>query len=58
MATNFFSNSVKVLQQYLSAKGVIIANQRKLDLVRLCEAAEAIGIEVDPDGLLEIEKKF
>jgi hypothetical protein len=28
------------------------------DLVRVCEAAEAIGIEVDPDGLLEIEKKF
>ena len=53
MATNFFSNSVKVLQQYLSARGVVIANQRKFDLVRLCEAAEDIGIEVDPDGLLE-----
>jgi hypothetical protein len=38
----FFSNSVKVLQQYLRARGV--ANQRKLDLVRLCEAAEEIGI--------------
>ena len=47
----FFSNSVKVLQQYLRARGV--ANQRKLDLVRLCEAAEEIGIELDPDGLLE-----
>jgi hypothetical protein len=26
---------------------------RKLDLVRLCEAAEEIGIELDPDCLLE-----
>ena len=53
MATNIFSNFLKVLQQYLRARGVVISNQRKLDLVRLCEAAEEIGIEVDHDGLLE-----
>jgi hypothetical protein len=44
MATNIFSNFLKVLQQYLRARGVVISNQRKLDLVRLCEAAEEIGI--------------
>jgi hypothetical protein len=44
MATNIFSNFLKVLQQYLRARGVVISNQRNLDLVRLCEAAEEIGI--------------
>jgi hypothetical protein len=29
-----------ISEQYLRARGVVIANQRKLDLVRLCEAAE------------------
>ena len=42
-----------VLQQYSRAMAVAIAHQRKLDLVRLCESAEEIGIEGDHDGLLE-----
>ena len=53
MAHNFYSNSVKELQEFLKARGVIYAHQRKLNLARLCEAAVEIGLDIDPDGLIE-----
>ena len=50
---NFNKQSVKELQAYLKARGVITANYLKAGLVELCTAANDLGICVDPDGLLE-----
>ena len=49
----FLIKSVKKLQNYLKSRGVIFADQRKAGLVELCEKAEEVGIDIDPDGLLE-----
>ena len=38
------------LKKFLQNRGVVV---RKDDLVRLCESADKLGIEMDPDGLLE-----
>ena len=50
---NFNRQSVKELQEYLKSKGVVSSMLRKADLTELCCLAKDIGIEVDPDGLLE-----
>ena len=34
-------------------KAVLLTGQRKLDLVRLCQATHEINIEIDPGGFLE-----
>ena len=53
MDVTFSSRSVQELQNFLKLRGVLITGQRKLDLVRLCQAAQEISIEIDPDGFLE-----
>ena len=45
--------SVKELQGYLKERGVPYTNILKAGLVELCTKAAALGIEVDPDGLVE-----
>lgn len=50
---NFKSQSVKQLQEYLKSRGVTNSGMRKADLTELCHLAREVGIEVDPDGLLE-----
>ena len=50
---NFKGKSVKDLQQFLKERGVIFCDQRKADLVELCENCVKLNIEVDPDGLIE-----
>lgn len=47
------SKSVKMLQEYLRARGVTFDSLRKAALLELCESAEKLGIEIDPDGLIE-----
>lgn len=51
MDQNFNILKVKELQDFLKARGVITANSRKYELVKLCEAAVEINLETDPDGL-------
>ena len=50
---NFNRKSVKELQKYLKVRGVTLADWWKAELVEICEAAGRLGINVDPDGLLE-----
>lgn len=50
---NFNRKSVKELQKYLKEKGVTFSDLQKAELVEICEAADRLGIDVDPDGLLE-----
>ena len=50
---NFERKSVKELQNYLKDRGVTCSDLRKAELVEICEAAGRLGINVDPDGLLE-----
>ena len=52
--SNFHIKSVKVLQLSLKDKDVIVSDQRKTDLIELCENCIKITIEVDPDGLLDV----
>ena len=49
----FSSHSVQKLQNFLKLRGVLITWQRKLDLMRFCQAAHEISIEIDPGGFLE-----
>jgi uncharacterized protein YunC (DUF1805 family) len=49
---NFERKSVKELQNYLKDRGVTCSDLRKAELVEICEAADRLGIDVDPDGLL------
>jgi hypothetical protein len=49
---NFNRNSVKELQKYLKERGVTFSDLRKAELVEICEAADRLGIDVDPDGLI------
>ena len=51
--TNFTSRSLKELQKYLKDRGVTFSDIRKPELIDICQQAERLGIEVDPDGLLE-----
>ena len=52
------SKSVKELQAYLKARGVVTSNHLKAGLVELCERAEDLGIEIDPDGLVEDKEDY
>ena len=53
MDVTFSSHSGQELQNFLKFRGVLITWQRKLDLVRLYQAAQEISIEIDLDGFLE-----
>ena len=53
MDVTFSSHSDQELQNFLKFRGFLITWQRKLDLVRLYQAAHEISIEIDPDGVLE-----
>ena len=53
MANKFDSNSVKELQTFLKDRGVIFSNQKKIELIELCLAADELGLDIDPDGLIE-----
>ena len=50
---SFIWKSVKEQQKYLRDRGVVTAQYLKAGLLELCIAAEQLGIEVDPDGLIE-----
>ena len=50
---NFASKSMCELQKFLKIGGVTFSNQKKADLVSLCEAAAILNIEIDPDGMIE-----
>ena len=50
---NLNRKSAKELQKYLKERGVTFSDLRKAELVEICEAADRLGIDVDPDGLLE-----
>ena len=52
-ADNFHRKSVKELQKYLKDMDVSFLDSRRIELFDLCKATERLGIEVDPDGLLE-----
>ena len=58
MDVTFSSCSVQELHNFLKLRGVLITGLRKLDLVRLCQAAHNISIEIDPDGFLEDKEEF
>lgn len=47
MATNFHTSSVKELQTFLKDRGIIFSNQKKVDLIELCSAADELGLEID-----------
>ena len=53
MSDTFASKSVKDLQTYLKHRGVCTSRLVKQSLVNLCLIASEIGLEVDPDGLVE-----
>ena len=50
---SFKWKSVKEQHKYLRDTGVVTARYLKSGLLELCIAAEQLGIEVDPDGLIE-----
>ena len=47
---NFNRKYVKELQKYLKERSVTFSDLRKAELVEICEAADRLGIDVDPDG--------
>ena len=47
---NFSRKSVKELQKYLKERSVTFSDLWKAELVEICEAADRLGIDVDPDG--------
>jgi len=49
----FKTKSVSDLQRYLKDRGVIFSDKRKPALVELCNYAAELGVEIDPDGLVE-----
>ena len=44
---------MKELELYLSERSVTFSGRNKASLVELCQAAHELGLEVDPDGLIE-----
>ncbi|GFO12237.1 hypothetical protein PoB_003874200 [Plakobranchus ocellatus] len=50
---NFDNKNVSWLKHFLQERGVVVAQQRKKDLTNLCQSADRLGIEIDPNGLLE-----
>ena len=51
--SSFISSNVSYLQQFLKGRGVSVNSQRKQEFIFLCQAADRLSIEIDPDGLLE-----
>ena len=49
----FKTKSVLDLQRYLKDRGVIFSDKRKPALVELCNYAAELGVEIDPEGLVE-----
>ena len=41
------------MQRYVKDTGVIFSDKRKPALVELCNYAAEVGVEIDPDGLVE-----
>ena len=41
------------MKEFLRNRGVAFSSYLKAGLVELCEAAEELGIDIDPDGLVE-----
>ena len=39
-------------------KNYIFKSEKKCDLIQLCSAAVDLGVEVDPDGLIEDGMRF
>ena len=37
------------LKLFLQERGVVVSQQRKDDLINLCQRADELGIEIDPD---------
>lgn len=54
---DFRLRNVAELQEYLRLRGVVISGFRKQELVDLCCEAEQLGIDIDPDGILEIKSE-
>ena len=50
---HFKGKTCSQLQKILKERGVSFTGERKQGLVELCWLANEIGLEVDPDGLLE-----
>ena len=53
MSSDFNKKSVKELQEHLKARGVTFSDLKKVELLDLCKLAAEIGLEIDPDGLIE-----
>ena len=49
---NFNTKSVKHLHAYLRERGVVTLGYLKAKLVELCEAAQQLGLQIVPDGLI------
>jgi len=47
------AKSVRELQNILGSYGVTFSNQKKCDLISLCNLAVEVGLTVDPDGIVE-----
>lgn len=50
---SFNNYSVKDLQNYLKSRGVSFSGKTKPELLELCQLANTVGIDIDPDGLIE-----
>ena len=55
---NFTTKSVKDLQKFLKDRGVVFTGYYKAGLVELCNSAALIGLQIDPDGLVEDCEEF
>ena len=53
MESTFTSCSLSDLQNFLKVRNVPFTGLRKPEVIDLCQAAQEIGIAIDPDGLLE-----
>ncbi len=49
----FKKKSVKQLKLFLKERGITYQNLKKASIFELCEAAVYVGVEIDPDGLVE-----
>ena len=45
--------TVKELQSFLTARGVVVSGQRRLELEELREIARELNLQADPDNLIE-----
>ena len=47
--SDFHNRNVLSLKLFLQERGVVVSQQRKDDLINLCQRADELGIEIDPD---------